>query len=158
MSVSDILFLIIRWLHAISAVAWIGGGLFYLLVLRPSLRRSLSSANAAIGQEFLALVTTAMGILLVTGVILSFDRLTSGFVGTAYAIVLAIKISLALYMFYLVRFLRSRTYPDDPQGQSTRFQKWVTALSSGTTVVVLGVIVFLLADILSALFEQGLKG
>lgn len=158
MSVSDILFLIIRWLHAISAVAWIGGGLFYLLVLRPSLRRSLSSANAAIGQEFLALVTTAMGILLVTGVILSFDRLTSGFVGAAYAIVLAIKISLALYMFYLVRFLRSRTYPDDPQGQTTGFQKWVTALSSGTTVVVLGVIVFLLADILSALFEQGLRG
>ena len=157
MSISEVLFLIIRWLHAIAAVAWIGGGLFYLLILRPSLRRASGGVDAAVGRDFRALVTTAMGILLVTGAIMTFDRLTSGFVGAPYAVVLAIKITLALYMFYLVRFLRSQTYPNDPQQVSTGYKRWTSVLSGGTTVVILGVIVFLLADILSTLFEQGLK-
>ena len=158
MSVSDVLLLAIRWLHAISAVAWVGGGLFYLLILRPTVRRSQSNADVAIGRDFRALVTTAMGILLVTGAIVTFNRLTSESVGPAYVITLAIKIALALYMFYLVRFLRRRTYPSDPLIEATGVRRWTFVLSSGTTVVVLGLIVFLLADILSVLFEQGLKG
>ena len=155
MSVSEVILLIIRWLHSIAAVAWVGGGLFYLLILRPSLRRSHGTADAAIGQDFRALVATAMGVLVVTGIVMTFNRLTSDFVGAAYVIVLAIKIAMALYMFYLVRFLRSRTYPNDPQEEATGYRRWVTG---GTTVVILGVIVFLLADILSALFEEGLRG
>ena len=158
MSVSDVLFLIIRWLHAIAAVAWVGGGLFYLLILRPSLRRSHGADDTAIGEDFRALVTTAMGILLVTGVIMTFNRLTSGFVGASYVVVLVIKITMAFYMFYLVRFLKSRTYPNDPQQGAVGYRRWVSVVSGGTTVVILGVIVFLLADILSALFEEGLEG
>ena len=158
MSVNELLFLIIRWLHNVSAAAWVGGGIFYLLILRPRLRRSRSDASEAFGQDFLALVTTAMGILLVTGTILTFDRVSSGFAGIPYIVVLAIKISLAFYMFYLVRFLRSRNSPDGSQEQPSRLQKWMSSLSGGTTVVILGIIVFLLADVLSTLFERGLKG
>ena len=153
MSVNDVLFVTIRWVHAIAAVSWVGGGLFYLLILKPRLKAFPSDANAAIVQDFRALVTTAMGMLLVTGVILTFDRLTSGSTGVAYVAVLSVKIGMALYMFYTVRFLGSRTYPADPPRRS-----WTTPLTSGTAVVALGIIVFLLADVLSALFEQGLKG
>ncbi len=158
MSVNDLLFLIIRWLHNVSAAAWVGGGIFYLLILKPRLRRSRTNGAEAVGQDFLALVTTAMGILLVTGTILSFNRITSGFVGIPYVVVLAVKISLAFYMFYLVRFLRSRTSRDGSEKQATRLQRWLSTLSGGTTVVILGIIVFLLADVLSTLFERGLKG
>ena len=158
MSVGDALFLVIRWLHAISAVAWVGGGLFYLLVLRPSLRRSASAADPAIGQDFRALVMTAMGILLVTGVIMTFDRLTSGFVGVPYVAVLVVKVSMAMYMFYLVRFLRPGTYPEEPEGHAQGYRRWTGWISGATLVVILGVIVILLADVLSTLFENGLEG
>ena len=40
MSLNDVLFLVMRWLHNIAAVAWVGGGIYYLLILRPRLRRS----------------------------------------------------------------------------------------------------------------------
>jgi putative copper export protein len=170
MSPTDILLLIIRWLHNISAVAWIGGGLFYLLILRgrrrgepngasperspfPAGKDAVEGTDSSIAADFRALVYTAMGILLVTGVILTFHRLTSNFAGPAYAIVLAIKITLALYMFYLVRFLRSRSYPHDTPNPP----KWLSITSSAATVVILGLIVFLLADILAALFENALK-
>ena len=161
MNVTDILVLIIRWLHAIAAVAWVGGGIFYLLVLRPHLRTSSDSddeAAQAIAREFRGLVTTAIGILIITGVIMSFNRLTSDVIGTTYIIVLAIKVALALYMFYLVRFLRRGSYPQQPSPSvRARGVRYLSlAMTSTTAIMVIGIIVFLLADVLKVLFETGL--
>lgn len=161
MSFTDVLLLAIRWIHALAAVAWVGGGAFYLLVLRPNLKRSSGGPDDAarrLGEQFRNLVNTAIAVLLVTGAVLTASRLTSDYVGTPYVAVLAIKVVLALYMFYLVRFLRPRTYPaEDSEGQ--RGLQRVTALFTGATaVLVVGVIVFLLADILRALVEKGIKG
>ncbi len=161
MNVTDILVLIIRWLHAIAAVAWVGGGIFYLLVLRPHLRIPLDiddGSTQAIAREFRGLVTTAIGILIITGVIMSFNRLTSDAIGTAYIIVLAIKVALSLYMFYLVRFLRRGSYPQQPSpsARARGVRYFSLAMTSTTAIMVIGIIVFLLADILKVLFEIGL--
>ena len=161
MSFSDVLILVVRWLHALAAVAWVGGGIFYLLVVRPAQKRSQNNPESligAMGQEFRALVNTAMGILLITGTVLAVNRLTSDFVGVPYMTILSLKIALALYMFYLVRFPRRRTYPEDQPITPKGFRRVITLLSSTTAILVLGVIVFLLSDILAALFEKGLKG
>jgi len=157
MTVSDVLFLLIRWIHAVAAVAWVGGGLFYLLILRPYLRRTTNGVEVAIGRDFRTLVTMAMGILLVTGSIMTFERLASGLIGAPYLIVLAMKIVLAIYMFYLVRFVKLQTRRNPAQPRSAKHKLWISALFSGTTMVILGIIVFLLADILSTIFEVGLK-
>ena len=125
MSVADYLMLAIRWLHTMSAVAWVGGGMFYLLVLRPAIRHSGPmdrSLAAAIGHEFRGLVDVSIAVLIITGAILTFDRLTSTFVGAAYAVVLASKVALAFYAFYLVRFLRRSSYPEEPEGSG----RWPT--------------------------------
>ena len=161
MSFTDVLLLIIRWLHALAAVAWVGGGIFYLLVLRPSLNSSQDDPGDSarrLGEQFRYLVTTAIAVLLVTGVILTLSRLTSAYVGIPYVVVLTIKIMLALYMFYLVRFLRSRTYPAEVPPGNKGLQRLTAIFTSATTVLVIGVIVFLLADILQALVERGIKG
>ena len=161
MSFPDVLLLIIRWLHAVAAVAWVGGGIFYLLILRPSLRSSNEDSEGAVrrvGEQFRHLVNTAIAVLLVTGVILTLSRLTSDYGGIPYVVVLTIKIVLALYMFYLVRFLRPRTYPAEAP-TSTKGLRRITALFTGATaVMLLGVIVFLLADILRELIENGIEG
>ena len=148
----------IRWGHALGAVAWVGGGMFYFLVLRPAFRRHPASpeASRAIGQEFRALVNTAILVLVVTGVILTASRLTAATVSTPYVAVLALKIALALYMFYVVRFLRQRAYPEDSAPDGGWWARMRRRLTGTTAVLIAGVIVFGLADVLSAMFEGAL--
>jgi len=158
MDALDWLLVAIRWGHALGAVAWVGGGIFYILVLRPALSRSRvpSKARGAIGAEFRGLVNTAIAVLLIPGVILTDSRLTAENVTLPYVAVLALKVALALYMFYIVRFLRQRAYPEDapvPGGWRARTRR---ALTSTTAVLIIGVIVFGLADVLAALFESSL--
>ena len=119
MGVLDWILLVIRWGHAVAAVAWVGGGIFYLMVLRPALRRnSLSTeANRSVGVEFRGLVNTAIAVLLLTGVMLSVARLTEDSITIPYVAVLVVKIVLALYMFYVVRFLRPATYTEGDRGR-----------------------------------------
>jgi uncharacterized membrane protein len=158
MSVLDWILVAIRWGHALGAVAWVGGGIFYILVLRPALGRAPapSETSRAIGAEFRGLVNTAIGVLLVTGIILSASRLTADTVTIPYIAVLALKIALALYMFYIVRFLRQRAYPEETTGGGKWWSRLRGGLTSTTVVLIIGVIVFGLADVLSALFEEGL--
>jgi putative copper export protein len=159
MSVLDWILVVIRWSHLLAAVAWVGGGMFYLLVLRPGLRRKPASTEThrAIGAEFRDLVTTAIAILLLTGVILSISRLTESTITIPYVAVLAVKIGLALYMFYLVRFLRRRAYPEEPIGEGAGWTKLRHKLTGTTAVLITGVVVFGLSDVLAALFEHSLR-
>ncbi len=159
MNVLDGLLLVIRWVHAVSAVAWVGGGIFYVLVLRPASARSPLAAEArrAIGAEFRGLVHTVMAVLLITGIILSASRLTANGVSLYYVVVLGIKILLAFYMFYVVRFMRNTVYPDDIAGSTGWLAGVRGRLTSTTAVLVIGVLVFGLSDLLDALFEAGLS-
>ena len=160
MGVDDVLLLIIRWLHAIAAVAWVGGGLFYLIVLKPYLKAIAGddvNASQQIGDQFRNLIHTAIAILIVTGVVLTLSRLTSQYGGAPYIIVLSIKVGLALYMFYLARFVHRRRNIPEPESTNHRFGKLSSMATGATAVLVLGVIVFLLADILTSLVEQALR-
>ena len=144
-----------------AAVAWVGGGIFYLLILRPSLNSTDGGSYAVskqLGEQFRQLVNTAIAVLIVTGVVLTVTRLTSDYAGMPYVVVLSVKIGLALYMFYLVRFLRSRTYPEEHAATGRGLRRLTFAFSGATVVLVLGVIVFLLADILRGLIESELEG
>ena len=75
---ADVLLLIVRWAHAIAAVAWVGGGIFYWAVLRPALRtEGVPPAVARVaGVEFGGLVALAAWTLVVTGFVLVFARLS----------------------------------------------------------------------------------
>ena len=159
MNLLDGLLLVIRWVHAVAAVAWVGGGIFYVLVLRPAASRSPLPAEArrSIGEEFRGLVHTVMAVLLITGIILSASRLTANAVSLYYVVVLGIKIALAFYMFYVVRFLRHTAYPEDDASRNGWLFGVRRGLTSTTAVLVSGVLVFGLADLLDALFEAGLS-
>ena len=161
MDVLDWILVTIRWLHALAAVAWVGGGIFYVLVLRPGLRRAGADngvAGRATAAEFRGLVNTAIGVLLLTGVILSVSRLTDDAVTIPYVGVLAAKIAMALYMFYVVRFLRQRDYPGEPDAGGGWLARARSRLTGTTGVLIFGVVVVGLSDVLDALFEHGLRG
>jgi len=161
MNVSEIFLLVVRWVHLVSAAAWIGGGMFYVLVMRPALKRPSDSSrpiSAAVASEFRALVDTCIFVLLATGVILTFNRLTPDVIGVPYVVTLGVKITLSVWMFVLARGQRRRTRLAslaDGAGV-TKLQKVSRAVSGYNAVIILGVIVFLLSDLLGVLFEMAL--
>ncbi len=154
----DWILVIVRWGHALGAVAWVGGGIFYLFVLRPAFQRAPAGdvPQRAIGSEFRGLVNTAIALIIITGIVLSAARLTSGAVSTAYVVVLAVKVALALYMFGMVWFRRRRNSPEGGPGSAGWWPRARKELTGTTAVLVAGVIVIGLADVLSALFEASL--
>lgn len=160
MGVNDVFLLVVRWLHLVSAAAWVGGSLFYLIVLRPALRKSPNASraiNTAAASEFRALVDTCILVLLATGIILTFNRLTPGVIGVPYAATLALKIVLSIWMFALARGRRRRfVLPEtghDSPSDATRLQRYARAISGYNSIIILGIVVFLLSDLLKVLFE-----
>ena len=170
--VLDIILLAIRWAHALAAVVWIGGSLFLLLAARPALR-SLGANGGLVGRalaaEFRPIVATAIGVLLVSGVILTAQRLTADAAGLAYTAFLAAKILLSVYAFIIAwRLPRRRddivgpndgAEPNDDGGRDGNRRGRIrrTLLGPGALAVI-GVIVIGLADVLAWLFERGLAG
>ncbi len=161
MHLLDWILVVIQWAHNLAAVAWVGGGIFYLMVLRPAIRRARglpAETTAEVGREFRGLVTTAIGVLLITGAIMTASRLTEGSVATPYVAVLVAKIVLALYMFYVVRFLRQRSYPEEPETPASRLGRFTGRLSGTTALLIIGIAVIGLSDVLDALVEDALAG
>lgn len=160
MTAGDVILLIVRWLHLVCAAAWVGGSLFYLLVLMPAVRNSGDAAkgwNAAVAAEFRGLVDVCIIVLVVTGAILSFERLTGGVAGVPFAVTLGLKILLTLWMFYLALSLRRRrnrtvaSQVDEPA--PTLLGRLSTRQSM---IVILGIVVLLVSDLLKVLYEKAL--
>ena len=157
----DIILLAIRWAHALAAVIWIGGSLFMLLAARPALQ-SLGAQSGlvarALAAEFRPIVATAIGVLLVSGVILAAQRLTNDAAGPAYISFLAAKILLSIYAFIIAWRLARRRAENGGGGCEKRGGRIRRTLLGPGALAVLGIVVIGLADVLAWLFEQGLAG
>jgi uncharacterized membrane protein len=158
-SPGDIFILAVRWIHTIAGVAWVGGSLFYLVVLRPASKKSGSdiAGSSGVANEFRSVVDTAVMILIITGVVLAFDRLTSKYTDVTYVSVLGVKVALSLWMFWLAGVLqkRRRSRVDAPSLEAGRAQR---VFSSANLIVIIGIAVFLISDLLQSLYEDALKG
>ena len=137
-----------------------------MLVLRPQQRRTVGQAPV-MGPEtlnqFRGLVDTCMAVLLVTGTILLFDRITDASTTTAYIATVSIKIGLALWMFAIARRRWRRrpaqTQPTSPSVPRRGLLTRAMGLMSGVNLtVILGIAVFFLSDLLRFIFEEGLTG
>ena len=100
MNIVNIFNIAVAWAHLISATAWVGGSIFWLIVLTPSIQKIPSNHKTeilrSISHEFKSVVDTSMFILLFTGAILTFNKITPGHIGTLYVLILGIKILLAI--------------------------------------------------------------
>ena len=149
----DWLMWLVRWAHAVSAVAWVGGSIFFAVVLRPVL-----AANPELGRQLMGpvgsiykeLVDAAVLALIVSGLVLMFDRLTGNQVTPTWFIILGIKLGLALWMFYLVWRFRRSGYQPTPGPGILRRASWLLGYNA---IVAIGLAVFLLAGLLGTLFE-----
>lgn len=158
MNIGDIFLLIVRWVHGISAATWIGGSLFFMLVYKPILSKHnqiTKILNSDTSNSLRILIDTSIFVLLATGIILTFDRLNSNFIQLPYIYVLSIKIVLCLWIFLIARWSRksknSTTILED--NQSNKLNKFI---SSYNMVIILGLIVFLISDLLKIIVETTL--
>ena len=157
-AVGDWIMLIVRWAHAIGAVAWIGGSAFFAFVLRPVERANPELVRPVLrplGAVYRELVDVSVIAIIVTGLVLMFDRLTGNDATAAWFIVLGVKLALAIWMFYLVWHFRQSDFDptEHPKGLAARLS-W---LVGNNAMVFFGVIVFLLASILRVLFENSIS-
>src|SRR5919202_7143955 len=85
----------IRWVHGVATLAWVGGSLFYLLALRPAIRAAGAPPGfeRAVAAQFREVVEASLVVLVVSGAILTFDRLSTGAATPLYVAVLTIKIA-----------------------------------------------------------------
>jgi putative copper export protein len=141
--------LIMRSLHLLAAAAWVGGSIMYLVVIIPALRSGGPAPGVAaqMAELFRRLVNLCMGVLLLTGAYLTFDRLTQTTLGWAYLVVLALKILTALAMFILAIYVS--------QSNIRKLAKHTTRLSKAAPQLILGlgIVVFVLGALLNQLFE-----
>jgi uncharacterized membrane protein len=140
---------VMRVAHILAATIWVGGSIMYLVVVIPALRNggAAPAVAAQVATFYKRMVNYCIGVLLVSGAYLTFDRLTQTTLGTLYVVVLALKIATALGMFFLAIYL----------GQSTirRLAKRTTRLSKAAPqlMLALGILIFLLGAILNNVFE-----
>ena len=159
---TDVFKIVVRWAHMVSAAAWVGGSLFWLLVLKPSMKNRHSDTSQTdqglgerVAKEFRSLVDTCVFVLLATGVIMTLDRLTPGEVGANYVLVLGIKIIFVAIMFYIIRAKRQSNnllHSRHNKQMVSKKVKLVRMLSGYNLLVVLGLLVFLLSDLLSFIY------
>jgi putative copper export protein len=157
-AVGDWIMLIVRWAHAIGAVAWIGGSAFFAFVLRPVERANPELVRPVLrplGAVYRELVDVSVIAIIVTGLVLMFDRLTGNDATAAWFIVLGVKLALAIWMLYLVWHFRQSDF--DPTEQPKGLAAGLSWLIGYNAMVFFGVIIFLLASILRVLFENSIS-
>ena len=128
MDINGIALIALRVFHSIAAVIWVGGGLYYLIAVRPQSETEFASKAQTRFREW---ARPATGVMLATGVILLFEGLSSNTAGVTYAAVLAAKIAAALAAFWLVSFRR----------RSARRLRAEQAVTLGMAAFVLGIII-----------------
>ncbi|PZC48659.1 MAG: putative membrane protein [Chloroflexi bacterium] len=165
MTINDGLILAVRWLHILSAIIWVGGSLFYVLVVRPAISRygaPSAEFRRGLGENFGSIVELCILTLLVTGAILAITRLTATYTGALYAIILALHVTLALWVFWLA-WLRRRAsqrrgwraaidLADEPPlpGRLGR------VLTGTNTVAIAAVTVVMLSEVMRLIVERAL--
>ena len=108
------------------------------------------------------LVNSCIVILVATGIVMSFDRLTDNVIGAQYVAVLALKAALAAWMIVLVHMERRRRRARAAAGAEASGgpvsppRRLVRAASGFNAIVGLGLAVFLLSDLLKELYENAL--
>lgn len=151
----DVTFLTVRWIHAIAATIWLGGAIFYSLILTPLVESSIPFLSTRIKHRFHELVLFSMGALLITGVILTAERLSQPIASNTYVAVLALKVSIVAWMFMVVA-TRGKGLGRVTKDGRGLIGKMGTFMMSVKSVLVLGPVVFFISDVLRYLVEKGL--
>ncbi len=150
---ADILMVLITWIHIFAFAVWLGGAIFFSLILAPNVT-SLPPPDAgklmgAVEKKFTPIAWTAIVAIALTGLIrmISSGTLSVAFLtGTSYGFTLLVKILIfgaIVVVGYMItstsKKLGSASSPEEAMG----YQMQIAKLSK--TNIAMGIIVVLLA-------------
>ena len=148
-----VLLVVLRYIHVIAAALWVGGGIVVLAArTAPDIAPLAGVSSAVLGRTVGRLVGTGFAVFVLTGALLTFNRLAEQTIDTAYVAVLASKVLLTLAMFRLAVPSRRRADPAAAQSASRPWWRGRTAL-----IVALGLLAYLLSLILNEMAELGFR-
>jgi hypothetical protein len=133
---AEALLVVLRWLHGVAAIVFLGWSLVLWLDGPP--RGDASAAR----KRFKEVTELTLLVLLATGAVLSFDRLSLG-AGNVYAGVLALKVACSVVVYQYAFRWRRVGLP-------------VGALD-GRIVVFFGFATVFLAAVLKGVFDSGIR-
>jgi hypothetical protein len=133
---AEALLVVLRWLHGVAAIVFLGWSLVLWLDGPPR------ADSPAARQRFKEVLELTLVVFLATGAILSFDRLSRG-AGGVYAVLLALKVVFGVVTYqYAFRWRRVGL----PVGSL-----------DGRIVLFFGAATVLLAAILKGVFDSGVR-
>ena len=143
MDATDLLLVVMRSLHALAAMVWIGAICFELLVGLPALgEKPPEAVLARIDGAMREIVQTSLIVFLVSGALLTFERLSRGAASPTYVWLLVLKVVLALVMFQV--------------GFRLRGARGARRLTGLRWLAGLGVAIIVLASLLKWVYERAL--
>jgi len=154
----EIVTALIFWVHMLAAVVWIGGMVFNLLVVRPSmgvvdLPQRLKLADNIL-RRFIPVVWISVGLLVLTGLLMTLKRVASFeiLLKTGYGNILILKLTVVAVMISIVASIRYSLLPRFESLIDSQSNDLNKVLGQMVTLVkvnlVLGVLILLLAELL----------
>jgi uncharacterized membrane protein len=148
-----------------AAAIWIGTNIVQMILAKPNSNTiQITKARKGfqqIGKVFKPLVDICIIVLIATGAIIVFNRLTSNDITVVYVVTLGIKITLTAWMLILLHSERRQVTAISNLNQNSRESGWFNRtkliLSGYNGVTIVGILVFFLSELLSSLFEEILR-
>ena len=148
-----------------AAAIWVGTNIVQMILYKPNTNsiRVTKSKNEfqQLGKIFKPVVDICIIILIATGAIIVFNRLTSNDITVTYVVTLGIKVALTAWMLILLHSERKHITAisdlDQNSTQSGWFNRTKLILSGYNGLTVVGIVVFFLYELLSSLFEDILR-
>jgi hypothetical protein len=135
-ALAEALLVLLRWLHALASIAFLGWSAVLWLDGPPR------GDGSAARQRFKEVIELSLLLFLATGAVLTFDRLSRG-AGAVYAVVLALKVVCAVVAYQFAFRWRRVGLP-------------VGGLD-GRIVLIFGAAAVLLAAVLKGVFDNGVS-
>jgi len=135
----------LRVAHSVAAVVWLGGGVYFLVALRPAAREADSAGQAVVAAAQKAYAEwgqIATIVLLGSGTVLIFERLSSAQGGWIYVVLLVIKVLAAVWAFVLVR-------------TRVRAIRRRNGRASSELIITLGFVAFVTGVLLATVYGRG---
>jgi uncharacterized membrane protein len=149
LDIAEIGQVILRLAHGLAAAVWVGGGAYYVLAVRPKVRNTddpnLRELAGSVQREFGEWASVATLVMIATGVVLMFERLSGGQGTAIYVFLLAVKISAAVVAFWMTGVLR-------PSGRRRGGGRRSGYLDHAWTALALSIVAFLLGALLTTLY------
>lgn len=147
----NIITIFIKWLHSVAAMSWVGGSIFFALIIRPvqsSMKQEYSIVFKNISIIYRDLVDISVIGLILSGIFLMFTKLSEN-ITNEWIIVFSIKLFISIIMFYLVWRFRQEDF--SYHKKSKGFYGKLSFLLGYNAIIFFGVTIFLITSMMSQL-------